>query len=169
MHVLVCLTFCSWASIVETPLKEMYQKKLLVVCCSFLPLPRTWADWQSNVSRGKTHKGYVMFGGHIKRTWCTVMEAGLGLLIELDVQCLLVSHLHWSSLHWEKHSWELLLAFLLVPLADLYWGWGLAVFARLCHSCWFMVAISILLNWTAGVAVKGLQVFGSSCPCSPMN
>ena len=30
--------------------REKCTKKLLVVCCSFLLLPRTWADWQSDVS-----------------------------------------------------------------------------------------------------------------------
>jgi hypothetical protein len=34
------------------------------------------------------------FGESIKRTRRTVMEAELGLLIELPVQCLFISHLH---------------------------------------------------------------------------
>ena len=38
--------------------------------------------------------GHVMFGKSINKTRWTVMEAELGLLIELAVQCLLVSHLH---------------------------------------------------------------------------
>ena len=29
-------------------------KRLLVVCCSFLQLPLTWADWHSDASWGKT-------------------------------------------------------------------------------------------------------------------
>ena len=41
----------------------------------------------------------MMFGGNIKRTPQTVMEAELGLLIELSVQLLLASSLlHWSLL-----------------------------------------------------------------------
>ena len=75
----------------------------------------------------------------INRTQWRVMEAELGLLIELVVQCLLVLHPHWSSLHWERHSWELFPAFLLalVPPADLcQFDWGLAVPGRSCHHCY---------------------------------
>ena len=30
--------------------REKCTKNLLVVCCSFLPLPQTWADWQRVMS-----------------------------------------------------------------------------------------------------------------------
>jgi hypothetical protein len=40
--------------IIELHLSELHRekptKKLLVVCCSFLPLVQTGADWQSDVS-----------------------------------------------------------------------------------------------------------------------
>ena len=55
--------------------REKGTKKLLVVCLSFLLLPWTRADWQSDVSWdkrkcwGKTHGGDVKLGGDIKRTW----------------------------------------------------------------------------------------------------
>jgi hypothetical protein len=38
-----------------------------------------------------------MFRGTIQRSGQTVTEAELGLLIELAVQCLLVSHLHFTE------------------------------------------------------------------------
>jgi hypothetical protein len=53
----------------------------------------------------------------INRTWGTVTMVELGLLIELALQCLLVSCLCWSLLSWERHSWEHLLSFLLAPSA----------------------------------------------------
>ena len=58
-----------------------------------------------------------MFGESIKRTQWTVMDAELGLLIELAVPHLLGWSLPSSSLLWERHSLEHLLAFLLVPPA----------------------------------------------------
>jgi hypothetical protein len=93
--------------------REKCTKKFLVVCCSFLPLPRNQADCQSNVSWcrltwwGKTHGGHMIFRGSINRTRRTVVEAELGLLIGLAakhlwVSCMLVSRLHWSLLHWEE-------------------------------------------------------------------
>jgi hypothetical protein len=63
-----------------------------------------------------------MFGESIIRTQWTVTEAELDLLIMLTVQRLWVSSLRRSLLLSEKHSLELLLAFLLLPPADLSQG-----------------------------------------------
>jgi hypothetical protein len=98
-----------------------------VVCCSFLLLLWTRADWQSDISWvrhmcwGKTQS---LVG--INRTWWTVMEAELGLLA-MQRQRLLVSRFKWSLLCWERQG-ELM--FLLVPpAADACWARGLAVSA----------------------------------------
>ena len=89
------------------------------MCCSFLLL-LTQAHWQSDVSRdkhmcwGKTHGGHVMFRENIKRTWQTVTEAKLGLLIELTVQhCGSFTDLHFNERGTAENfwypSWSLLL------------------------------------------------------------
>jgi hypothetical protein len=83
----------------------------------------------------------------INRTWWTVVEAELGLLIDLAVQRLWV-----SCLPWERHS-ELLLAFLwslLMNSAEAECWVG--------YCCWFLFAILTPLNWTAGVYVTCLQM-----------
>jgi hypothetical protein len=95
------------------------------------------------------------------RTRQMVMEAKLGLLIELAVQRLWVLCLCWYSLLWERCSWKLLVS-LWVPPADLCQGRDLAVSVRPCHCCWFVLAIPTLLNWTAGVSVKCLWVDGAA-------
>lgn len=64
----------------------------------------------------------------------------------------LVLNLHWSSLPWERHSRELV--FLLVPPADLCWGWVWLSLLGLITA----VAILTLSNWTAGLSVKCLPV-----------
>jgi hypothetical protein len=148
--------------------REKHAEKLWVVCCSFLPIPRTWADWQSGVSWdrhmcwGETCGGHI-FAGSIKRTQWTVMEAELGLLIELAVQCLLVlclHCLHWSSLCWERHSQELLPSLLLTCAKAEAWL-SLLGHATAADSCLLTLT---LLNWSAGVSVK-VPVSGSGC-CS---
>jgi hypothetical protein len=50
-HVLVHLTLHSWDALAGLH-REKCTKKLLVVCCSFLMLLQTPADWQGNVSWG---------------------------------------------------------------------------------------------------------------------
>jgi hypothetical protein len=106
-HVLVCLTLHSWAAFVRDsvegnvpkkkpkpkPKTKTKTKKLLVVCCGFLPLPRTWADGERDVSLGKA----CAEAGHVEDTWCLEgikrleqKQAELALLIELAVQCLFV-------------------------------------------------------------------------------
>jgi hypothetical protein len=75
----------------------MHKKKkkiLRVACCNFLLLPRTWADWQNDVSWDSCKTRGV--ARHMEDTWCseginrspprTVTKAVLGLLIELAVQ-----------------------------------------------------------------------------------
>jgi hypothetical protein len=81
------------------------------------------------------------------------------LLVQLAVQHLWVSSLHWSLLPWERHSWELLM-FLLVPPADSSPGWGLAASARLCH-CYFLPDSTKLDFW----CIREVFVSGSSCHC----
>lgn len=90
-------------------------------------------------------------GRGINRTQETVRGAGdwadLGLLVELAVQSLLVSCLHWSSpgvLHGPS-------CWLKLRLRSCCLCW-------LCHCCWFVFAIITLLNWTAGVSMKCLWV-----------
>ena len=68
------------------------------------------------------------------------MEAELGLLIELAVQCL-----HFPERGTANSSWSLQMA--------QCQGWGLAVSAR-----WLVFAIPMLPNWTAGVSVRSLWV-----------
>lgn len=56
---------------------------------------------------------------------------------------------------WERHSGELLVFLVLavVPPTDLCWfGWDLAVSARLCYCCWLVFAVLTLLNCIAGVS-----------------
>ena len=113
--------------VVELHLSGLHRKKctkkLLVVCCSFLLLPQTLADWQSDVSwhrctcwgrtRAETRP--------VEDMWCledinwslqTVMETELGLHIDLGVQRLFVLSLYWSSICWDtakNFSWSFLL------------------------------------------------------------
>jgi hypothetical protein len=121
--------------------REKHTQNLLVECCSFLPLSWIQAYCQGNVSWdrltcwGKTCRRQELFGGDTNRTWGTVTEAELGLLIELAVQNLWVSNLDWSSLRWKRHSEEFLLMLFLVSPADSYLGWGLALSATSCHHC----------------------------------
>jgi hypothetical protein len=126
--------------------REKHTKEFLVVCCSFFPLPQSPADWQSDVSWDRTVLRQEIYWGKtqgclqdINRTPWTVIRVELSLLIELDVQCLWASSLHWSLLPWEKHnqnfSWSLLVpagpsCWLMLTHADSCWGWGLAVSAR---------------------------------------
>ena len=63
-------------------------------------------------------------------------------LLELAVQCLLVSSLCWYLLCWERHSRKLLLESLLtlVPPAELCWfNWSLAVPTTSYHCFWVML------------------------------
>jgi hypothetical protein len=105
--------------------REKPHQKLLVVCCSFLPLPRTWADWMHMLRQN------LCWG---KVTWClegknrSPGSDGDRAWLTGTVSCTtLVSHLCWFLLPWEKHSQELLLVSLLVPSVDS--GWGLTVSA----------------------------------------
>lgn len=112
----------SLSSICRNSIERNAPKTPLVGCRGFWPLLRTQADWQSDVSWdrctwwGENCGRHVVFGGY-KRTQGTVMEAELGLLIELS--CAMFVGLHslliFASL---RHSWELLLESLLAPAAD---------------------------------------------------
>jgi hypothetical protein len=59
-------------------------------------LPWSWVDWQDDINWdrcscwGRRHRGHVTFGGSVKSTQWTAMEAELDLLILLAVQ-----HLSW--------------------------------------------------------------------------
>ena len=118
------------------------------------------AEWDRLTCWGKTHGGHVMFEGSMKRSWPTVMEAGLGCLhswMLLGLTSLLTFALLIGTA--ENFSWHLLA---LIPSVDLCGGWALAVSARQCHCCWFVFAIQTLLNWTHGVSVKCLRVDGAA-------
>lgn len=98
----------------EPDTKRNAPKNLWWCFGGFLPLPRTWTDWQSDVS------------------WYWL------------VRCFVEARLVGSLLHWEKHSRELHLVSMwaLVPPADTCWFiGGLAVPAGWHHCCWFMSAI----------------------------
>ena len=58
--------------------REQWNKKHLVVCCSFLPLPQTWADWMHVLRQGtcRTHDVWRVEIG-------LLMETELGLLCNL--------------------------------------------------------------------------------------
>jgi hypothetical protein len=102
------------------------------------------------------HGGHMMFRGSIKRTRWIVIEAELVLLIELVVECFLVSHLCRSVICWERQTSSGVLA---GPSCCLELRLrGLVVSVRLCYPYWFMFAILKLLNWIAVISVKCLQV-----------
>ena len=105
------MTCMYWSALhrrVELYLLELHREKCtrnLVVCCGFLPISWTQANWQSDVSwdrltwrfaksdteRGKTSGGHVMFGGSIKRTQWIVRQAWLACITKgFLVSCLCV-------------------------------------------------------------------------------
>jgi hypothetical protein len=107
--------------IVELHLSGLHREKctreLLVVFCSFLLLPKTQANWQSNVNWDrltcnwdKTHgkaDPHVMFGRSVNKSQLTEK----GLLLELVVKHLLVSclpYLHSTERDTPKNSWCLI-------------------------------------------------------------
>jgi hypothetical protein len=129
---------------------------------------------------------------HVEDTWYlegrnrtpqSDRDRELGLLVQLAMQRLWVSHIHWSLLPWERHNWELLLASLRIPSADSNWGWSLPVSAKSCYLCcwpdismkclWVHLAATVNL-WTKlpisiqhmGVAPKNLckQVYFTPPP-----
>jgi hypothetical protein len=138
--------------------REKCTKNLLVVCCSFLLLLWTQADWMNmvkwNPCRGKACGGHMSINRSLR-----VTERLLGLLTQLAVQCLWISSLCWSTLPWERHSKELLVT-LLVPPADSSQGWSLAVSARLCHCCCWPDTIE-LDCW----CICEVFASGASCHC----
>jgi hypothetical protein len=138
---------------------EKRTKKLLVVCYSFLQLPRTWADWQSEVSwgrllcRGKTCGGHLMFGGSTNRTQWTVRGAWLACIAKRFLVC---------SLPWSSHSQELFLVSLLVrtPPADSYlFCWGLAVPARSCRHCCYLNTAELDFWYVREVFASGSDIY----------
>lgn len=97
---------------------------------------------------GKTHGGQVTFGRSVKRNWWAVIEAELGLLIELAVQGLLVPCLCWSSLCGKRTADN----FPLLPTCAMGEAWLLL----LGHAS---AAVNLTLpNWTIDVSVKCLQM-----------
>ena len=77
---------------------EKHAKKLLVVCCSFFPFPQTRVIGRMISAEARQLLVQDPWRTHdvwkaINRIQWTVMEADLGLLIELSVQHLLVSSL----------------------------------------------------------------------------
>ena len=107
---------------------------------------------------------------HMKDMWCLEginrtpwSDKEFGLLVQLAVQHLWVSCLHWSSLPRESQSLELLLVSLQAPPADTSWGWALAVSARSRsrHHCCYPDSTE-LDYWCI---VKCLQVDQASTAC----
>jgi hypothetical protein len=98
----------------------------------------------------------------------TVMEAELGLLIELAEQLLLVLSLHWASLCWERHSGELFLALLPGPsgwlVPSLRPGYLCKVMPLLLIYVWYPNSTK-LDRWS----ICEVLVSRSSCHCWPVN
>jgi hypothetical protein len=134
-HALVPLTLLNRVCWMLGLHREKHTKNLLEVCCSFLLLPRIQADWQSDVSwdncmcwaKTQVEARHVLrqdpwrtcdVSRDYKKNSTDSDKGWLGLLIELAVQCLLVSHLPWYLLSWEHLSGELLLASLWVFPAE---------------------------------------------------
>ena len=125
------------------------QQRILVVCCSLLLLPRTWADWMHMLRKelcwGKTHRGHVMLGWRLCLASGSPDFTDLGFLERGTVENF------WRS------CWSLLLtqaeaeAWLSLP--------G--------HVT--TVANPTLLNWTAGVSVKCMQEDQAAAACWPVN
>jgi hypothetical protein len=115
----------------------------------FLAASVTQDDWHSDVSwdRGKCWGKTQAEARQEEDMWClegknrspwTVMGAGCGWAsvpyraswgMLVGLASLLI------DLHFASNSQELLLVFLLVPPADLCWGWCLAVSSKSCHHC----------------------------------
>jgi hypothetical protein len=166
---MICMYWSTLQCIVELHLPELHwekhTKKLMVVCCGFVSLLRTRADWQNDVSRDRCICwGHVMFWGYIKRTQWTVIEADLGFLVELAVKCFLVSCLHWVLLCWQRHSREIL-ASLRVPPRWLELRLRPGSLCYVVPPLLICDAIPTQTNWTAGVSIKCLLVDRAATAC----
>ena len=64
-----------------------------------------------------------------------------------------------TDLHFvEREAWQRTSPSIVTPADWCWFGWGLAIPTGSCHHCLFMFAILTILNWTADVFVKCLQV-----------
>jgi hypothetical protein len=176
-----CMYWSALNWVIELHLSELHRKKCmheyahvrvhthththkhLVMCCSFLLILQAPVDWQSDVSWDRcTYWGKTLEESrHMKDTWCfeginrtqqTVMEAELGLLIELAVQCLWV----FPDLCFPEKgtastfSWHHFLSLLVT--------WTKTEARLPLLSSVSAVANLTLPNWTACLSVKCLQV-----------